>query len=117
MGREHFYKPGSFYRIDDKTGFAVRAERQQREWQGLIVDKRVWEIRHPQDFVRGVTDDQTVPYARPRIPNPPVGKPQPAQFQVYGDLPSGITFEIQNGSMMVFNPVSVVTQSSFPKGS
>lgn len=117
MGRERYYKPGSFYRICDRTGFAVRSDYQQREWQGLIVDKRVWEARQPQDYVRGVNDDQTVPYARPRMANPPVGVPLASEFQVYGDLPSGVTFEIQNGSMMIFHPTSTVTQSSYPKGS
>lgn len=115
MGRENFYKPGSFYRIDDKTGFAVRAERTQMEWNGLIVDRRVYEARQPQDYVRGVYDDQTVPYARPRTPNLPVGSSTTALFQVYGDLPSGITFEIQNGSMMVYHAQAVVTAASFPK--
>jgi hypothetical protein len=66
MGTERHYKPGSFYRICDRTGFATRAERTQREWQGLIVRKEVFEPRQPQDFVRGVNDIQTVPYPRPR---------------------------------------------------
>lgn len=69
MGADKHFKPGSFYRIDDRTGFATRAERTKREWTGLIVSERVWEARHPQDFVKGVTDDQTVPFPRPRQAN------------------------------------------------
>lgn len=61
-----FYKPGSFWRIDDRSGFKVRAEDQQREWTNLLVRKQSFEMRHPQDFVRGVVDDQNVPFARPR---------------------------------------------------
>jgi hypothetical protein len=30
----------------------------RQEWTGLIVCEECWEIRHPQDFVRGVRDDQ-----------------------------------------------------------
>lgn len=115
MGREFYYKPGSFYRICDRTGFATRAERTQMEWQGLIVDKRVWEIRQPQDFVKGVNDEQSVPYARPRALNPPVGSSLSGLFQVYGDNPAEVCFEIQNGSMMVFHATSVVTAAGFPK--
>jgi hypothetical protein len=66
VGRDYFYKPGSFYRICDRTGFRVRAERTKKEWDQLIVRDQSWEIRQPQDFVRGVRDDQTVPEARPR---------------------------------------------------
>jgi hypothetical protein len=116
MGRENFYKPGSFYRICDRTGMAIRAERTQTEWQGLIVDKRVFEPRQPQDFVRGVNDDQTVPFARPRVFNTPVGNSTMAEFQVYGDLPSGVTFEVQNGKINVFHAISVVIAAGYPKG-
>lgn len=66
MGTELYYKPGSFYRICDRTGFATRAERTRKEWTGLIVRESVWEPRQPQDFVKGVVDDQTVPQPRPR---------------------------------------------------
>lgn len=69
MGTELHYKAGSFYRVCDKTGFPTRAERTQREWQGLIVRKEVFEPRQPQDFVRGVNDIQTVPQPRPRPTN------------------------------------------------
>lgn len=114
MGTERQYIPGSFYRICDRTGFAIRAERTQREWNNLIVDRRVFEARQPQDFVRGVNDDQTVPFARPRTPNPTVGNQLGAEFQVYGDLPSPSSFEVQNGQIMVFKAASVVTAASFP---
>lgn len=66
MGRDYYYKPGSFYRICDRTGFRYRAERTRKEWDQLIVRDQSWEIRQPQDFVKGVRDDQTVPEARPR---------------------------------------------------
>lgn len=116
MGTERFYKPGSFYRIDDRTGFAVRAERTQKEWNNLIVSDRVWEARQPQDFVKSVTDNQTVPNARPRSPNPAVGTTLIAQFEVYGDLPGRVSFEVQSGKIAVNKAASVVTASSFPSG-
>ena len=73
MGRKLHYRPGSFYRTDDRTGFPQRAERTKKEWTGLIVDENVWEPRHPQDLVKGVKDVQSVPDARPLGPNQYVG--------------------------------------------
>lgn len=73
MGRKLHFKMGSFYRIDDRTGFAQRAENTRQEWQGLIVDTKVWEARQPQDLVRGMPDDQSVPDARPLAPAVYVG--------------------------------------------
>lgn len=69
MGRTLHYVPGSYYRQCDRTGFPERSYHTKKEWQGLIVRERSWEARQPQDFVRGVRDDQTVWEARP-LPRP-----------------------------------------------
>lgn len=115
MGADKHFRMGSFYRICDRTGFATRAEDTQMEWQGLIVDKRVYEARQPQDFVTGVPDNQTVPYPRPRQANTFVGNSTIAEFQVYGLYPSsGVAFEIQNGSIMVTHALAVVTAAGYP---
>lgn len=50
----------------DRTGFRVLASDTQKEWDGAIVWDRVYEVRHPQDFVRSVRDVEMVPYARPK---------------------------------------------------
>lgn len=73
MGRDLHYVPGSFYRVDDRTGFPTRAGRTRKEWNGLIVDERFWEPRQPQDLVRGLPDYQAVPEPRPLAPNVFVG--------------------------------------------
>lgn len=116
MGTERFYKLGSFYRIDDRTGFATRAERTSTEWNGLIVSDRVYERRHPQDFVKGVPDNQTVPFPRPRQPNTFVGTSTSAQVEVYGDLPTGPSLYVQSGSITVNHASSIVDPSKFPSG-
>ncbi len=66
MADDRHYVPGDFYRIDDRTGFKIRAKNSRMQWNNLIVSPKVWEIRQPQDFVKGVVDDQTVPLPRPR---------------------------------------------------
>lgn len=69
MGRHLKYRPGSFYRTDDRTGFPQRAEQTRRQWNGIITDERVWDYRQPQDLVRGVPDRQNVPEPRPLAAN------------------------------------------------
>src|ERR1700761_1834715 len=69
MGTKLKFKMGSFYRIDDRRGFAVRAEDTRKEWDNLLVRRQSFEERQPQDFVRGRRDDQTVPEPRPRQTN------------------------------------------------
>jgi hypothetical protein len=91
MGRKRGvqYKPGSFYRSDDRSGFTRRAEDTKKEWTELIVGKDLWEIRQPQDLVRGVPDNQTVP--NPRLVPPPtfVG---PVYAQTTAAVGIGATF-------------------------
>lgn len=66
MARDKHYIPGSFYRICERSGFKVRSFDTRKEWTGLIVRSQSWEPRQPQDFVKGVRDDQAVPDPRPR---------------------------------------------------
>lgn len=73
MADDLHYVPGDYYRIDDRTGFKVRAKRTKKEWNNYIVREQSWEARQPQDFVRGRRDDQTVPDPRPRSPNVFIG--------------------------------------------
>ena len=62
------YRPGDWVVICDKCGMKRYASDCALTWQNLFVcSDRCWEPRHPQDFVRAVTDDQTVPIARPDI--------------------------------------------------
>ena len=88
MGRKLHYKPGSFYRTSDRTGFPTRAETTRREWNGLIVEDKVWEPRQPQDLVKGVKDNQSVPDARPLGPAQYVG---PISVQTTADAAIGQT--------------------------
>lgn len=64
-GRADFYRRNDFNRICDRTGFKVKASNTRKEWNGLIVRAESWEPRHPQDFVRGRRDQQSVREARP----------------------------------------------------
>lgn len=92
MGRDRHYVPGDFYRIDDRTGFPERAKRTRKEWTGLIVHKDRWEYRQPQDFVKGVFDDQTVPEPRPLPTTDPLIGPLTIQTFLTGKFAAGTQF-------------------------
>lgn len=70
MADDRHYVGGDWYQLDDFSGFKIRASRSRKipggQTGGAIVDPKRWEPQHPQDFVRGVVDDQTVRDARPR---------------------------------------------------
>jgi hypothetical protein len=49
----------------DVSGWTCWASEVIERWDGAIVHKDFWEPRHPQDFVRGVKDDQSVSPVNP----------------------------------------------------
>lgn len=73
MANQLWYNPGDYYQLDDLSGFKIRASRSRKipggQTGGLIVAPERWEAQQPQDFVKGVVDDQTVPEPRPRQTN------------------------------------------------
>lgn len=73
MANDRHYEPGDYYQLDDLSGFKIRAKRSRRipggQTGGAVVAPERWEQQQPQDFVRGIVDDQTVPEPRPRQAN------------------------------------------------
>jgi hypothetical protein len=59
--------------ICDASGFKIKASQSVRQWDGAIVDRRFVDRRNPQDFVKGVREDSSVPFARPEGPDIFVG--------------------------------------------
>lgn len=41
----------------------------RKRWDGAIVCPKDFELRNPQDFVRGIRDNQSVSVARPEAPD------------------------------------------------
>jgi len=56
---------GDWKLISDLTGFKIRASQSAERWDGMIGEREKVEERHPQDFLRGVHEDQRVPFSRP----------------------------------------------------
>lgn len=55
--------------IDPASGFKVPLSSLVRQWDNEMVAREFVDKRNPQDFVRGVKDTQTLPYARPESPD------------------------------------------------
>lgn len=57
LGRK---RPGHHLVICDLSGWKCWDDEVMETWDGLIVNKKFYEERHPQDFVRGGKDDTSV---------------------------------------------------------
>lgn len=65
MGRADYLKLGDWNAICDRCGEKFKASELKETWDGLMVCSKDWEPRHPQDMIKGVEDDSSVPWARP----------------------------------------------------
>ena len=65
MGRADFWKKGSWLVICDVCGMKYHSDDLKKRWDGLMTCRQDWNIRQPQDFVRGIPDPQAVPWSRP----------------------------------------------------
>lgn len=59
--------------IDDYSGFKVPLSRVEKDWQGLYSVSP--DRRNPQDFLRGIKDNPSLPFARPEAPDVFVAAP------------------------------------------
>lgn len=66
MGAKDYYLHGDYNALCFECGFKFKASELKRHWQGYYVCDSCWEPRHPQDFVRGVPDEQTPPWTQPK---------------------------------------------------
>jgi hypothetical protein len=65
MSNADYCKKGSWNCICQRCGGKFKAEQILREWNNLLVCKRCYEIRQPQDFVKGYVDKQIPPFTSP----------------------------------------------------
>lgn len=64
-----YYKSGDHNAICDRCGMEYKATELKKTWDGLWVCSKDFEVRHPQDFVRGVPDQQAPSFTRPEAPD------------------------------------------------
>lgn len=63
-GQADFFSPGNWNFYCDICGAKRKSSEARKTWDGFYVCKEHKEERNPQDFVRGVKDDQSVPWTR-----------------------------------------------------
>ena len=106
MGHVSHYKEGQHLLVCDICGFFFHSEKKRKMWNGLIVDPRCYEIRHPQDYLRGRKDDQSVTDPRPEGGNKMLSKGDvtTTDFEpsITPDSPTTITF-LEIGDVTVDN--------------
>ena len=63
------YIRGENFLICDVCGFKYRQSQIKTRWDGAKVCEADFELRHPQDFLRGIPDKQAAPYTNPEQPD------------------------------------------------
>ena len=64
MAGKTYFEAGSWNYFCDLCGKKGKSSDARKTWDGHRVCSHHNEVRNPQDFVRGVEDDQSVPWTR-----------------------------------------------------
>lgn len=65
IGPSDYFAPGEWSFHCDECFSKRKSSEARFRWDGAIVCPECWEPRHPQDFVRGVKDNQAPAWTRP----------------------------------------------------
>lgn len=68
MGKANYYAKGQWNFYCDLCGAKTKSGDGRKTWDNQWVCRHHKEVRNPQDFVRGVRDDQTTPWSRTEGP-------------------------------------------------
>lgn len=62
--RTTWWESGKYNAICDVCGFKFKNTELRQRWDGFMVCKTDWEIRHPQELIRPVPDQRPLPWTR-----------------------------------------------------
>lgn len=91
MGEADYLKLGDHNAQCFECGRKFKAGTLKRHWKGYWVCPEHWEMRQPQDFVRGTTDKQTPSWVQPQpapvfVPDAPdIPIAQPSDYPIIGE--------------------------------
>ncbi len=114
---ETYYRRGSFNVWCQRCHRKCKAEELQVEWDGLRVCHKCFELRHPQDLVRGVVDLMGVPWAAPEgqdefILNAEIQGLTTAPFNAgpddLWDYTNTLSVEVSGGLLASVQPIDVL---------
>jgi len=112
MGRRDVYKRGDFNAICYVCGFKRKASEMKLRWDGVYCCKQDWEIRQPQDFVRGVPDEQGIPWSQSEPPDAYNGAVVPPATNIVVGTPTifvNSTPAVSGTDYTIALPVGVIT--------
>lgn len=66
--KKNHYIPHEWNTVCDVCSKKIKASESRLRWDGFLVCRDDYEIRHEQDFVKSKHDQITVPYTRPVPP-------------------------------------------------
>lgn len=69
MPQHTYYVMGQWNATCDQCGRVFKSGDIRLRWDNARVCDACFEIRQPQDFVRAIKDDPSVPWSRPWVPN------------------------------------------------
>lgn len=103
-GRADFLRLGDWNAVCYQCGNKRKGSTLIRHWQGYYVCREHWEPRQPQDFVTGIPDNQTVPWAQV-VPATVFVYNQSPTFPQFGD---GVNKQFQLGDGLYITSVTAV---------
>ena len=68
MGQADFLRVGDYNSICDVCGRKFKFSRLRQKWDNTWACEQDWEPRQPQDYLRGIPDNMSVPLSRPDPP-------------------------------------------------
>ena len=89
MGRADRYASGEWNFFCDLCGKKEKSSRGTKTWDGHWVCLSHKEARNPQDFIKGVKDDQSVPWSRVEAPDTFAAAWGTPILDTYGNLLTG----------------------------
>jgi len=69
MGQADFLRVGDYNAICDVCGRKFKFSRLRQKWDNTWACEQDWEPRQPQDYLRGIPDNMSVPLSRLDPPN------------------------------------------------
>lgn len=73
MGKRDYFKLGDHNAVCYVCGFERKASEMRLRWDGVYVCQEDWEIRQPQDFVKGAEEGTSPAWTQPEAPNTFIG--------------------------------------------
>ena len=83
MGSADYYLEGTWNFRCQECFKKMKATEALRRWDDYWVGPECWEIRNPQDFTRGIPDNQSVPWSTGDPPPVFITSVEPAQQTTY----------------------------------